>query len=272
MKVIAAINGTITSESMAFYALRYAQIQNLPLLLLHIENEKDDITDVNSSLDRISTLAASENIKIEFVVLQELNENVLKTFFSDISVDIIFCSARKHKSYISNSFSEALTKMNLDVDIAVVRIVKISHIKDLKNMMLCINQDKLSVKKFTFFSTLASAYSADGEIYSVSTMSKRQLSKVDMHEARSKLSTINFNLRHYIKLANFMPFSLHIKHDFSNNESNSILTHMTKSNTQLVVIGAKRLSISSFFIREMPIEKLMRESSVNIIAYYPKED
>jgi hypothetical protein len=272
MKVIAAINGTITSESMAFYALKYAQVQKLTLVLLHIENEKDDIDDVEASIERIRTLADSLEIQIEPIFLKGELQSVMQTFLSSIYADIIFCSTRKHKSLISNSFSEALTKMDLNVDIAIVRIVKISHIMDLSAMMLSINQDKLSVKKFTFFATLASAYEADGEIYSVSSMSKRELTKIDKHKAKNKLSMINFNLRHYIKLSYFMPFKLHIKHDFSSSEQKSILTHMAKSNAQLAVIGARRLSISSFFSKEIPIEKLMSESSINIIAYYPKED
>jgi hypothetical protein len=69
-----------------------------------------------------------------------------------------------------------------------------------------------------------------------------------------------------------MPFRVHIKHSFTNSEANSILTHIAKSDVQLAIIGAKRLSIKSFFSKEIPIEKLMREASVNTIAYYPKED
>ncbi len=68
-----------------------------------------------------------------------------------------------------------------------------------------------------------------------------------------------------------MPFTLYIKHDFTSNETQSILMEIAKSDVQLLVIGAKRLSVSSFFFKEMPIEKLMRDTSVNTIAYYTKE-
>lgn len=272
MKVIAAINGTITAESMAFYALKYAKVQNLTLVLLHIENLKDDLKDVQSSMDRVTTIAMSSDVVSERVILNGSVKKAIKEYLSDIFVDIIFCSTRKHKNYITDSFSLLLTKIDIEVDIAVVRIVNMDYIMDVKNLLLSINSDSLSVKKFTFFATLASAYKADSEIYSVSSMSKLQLSRVDIHSARERLGVINYNLRHYLKLAKFMPFSLYIKHDFTNSEAQSILSHMVKSNTHLVVIGAKRLSVKSFFQREMPIEKLMDESSVNIIAYYPKED
>jgi len=272
MKVVAAINGTITAEGMAFYALKYAQVQNLTLVLLHIKNEKDDFSDVELSMERITTMAISQNIQIERVILKGSIKKVIKEFLSNGFVDIVFCSTRKNKDFITDSFSLLLTKMNLRVDIAIVRIVKMINIMDFNRVMLSIKEDKLSVKKFTFFSTLVSAYKANGEIYSVSSMSRVELSRVNIHEARERLSLINYNLRHYIKLSNIMKFPLTIKHDFTNNEAESIFTHVVKSNAELVVIGAKRLSVTSFFKREMPIEKLMSEASVNTIAYYTKED
>lgn len=274
MKVIAAINGTIASEGMAFYALKYAEVQNFSLVLLHIENPHDDLVEVEASANRIIMLASAKHIQTEYVLLQGSPKEAIQTFISTTAmfIDIIFCSTRKRKKLISGSFSEALTKMNINADIAIVRIVKMSHIHDLESMMLCIKEDKLSVKKFTFFATLATAYKATGEIYSVSNINRWEFPTVDIETIKEKLSAINFNLRHYIKLAYMMVFTLHIKHDFTKDEARSILTHIIKSNTKLVIVGAKRLSIKSFFKKEVPIERLMRESSVNIIAFYPKED
>lgn len=272
MKVIAAINGTITAESMAFFALKYAQIQNLTLLLLHIENKKDDLNEVEASMDRITMLATSQNIQTERAILKGPIKKTIRVFLSNNFADIIFCSTRKEKNFITNSFSLLLTKLELNIDIAIVRIVTISNVMDVSNVILSIKKDRLSVKKFTFFSTLASAYGADGEIYSLTGMSKFELSKIGIHEVRERLSLINYNLRHYIKLSNIMNFTLSIKHDFTNNEAQKILSHIVKSKAQLVVVGAKRLTVTSFFKQEMPIETLMREASINTIAYYPYED
>lgn len=271
MKVIAAINGTITAESMAFYALKYARGQDFTLLLLHIKNEKDDLNEVNASIKRITTLALAQEVQTESMILEKSSKKAIRTFLSGISVDVIFCSTRKHKSLIRGSFSETLTKMGLEADIAIVRIVNINSTVDIDKMILSIKEDRLSVKKFAFFASLASSYEADAEIYSVSSMSRRTLSEVDMHEARVRLGQINYNLRHYIKLAYFMPFTLHIQHAFTEDEAESILAHIAKSGAQLVVIGARRLSVASLFNRQMPIEKLMSEACVNTIAYYPKE-
>ncbi len=271
MKVIAALNGTIVAESMALYALKYAKGQGLPLLLFHGKNEKDDLEDVKASMDRISTLALSQEVQTETVILENAFQRSVKTFLSEIDTDVIFCSTRKHKSPISGSFSEALTKMGLNADIAIVRIVNMSSIIDIDKIILSIKEDRLSVKKFTFFASMASSYQAEGEIYAVSVMSRSALATLDLHKARTRLGQINYNLRHYMKLSHFMPFTLRIEHGFSEDETKSILTHIAKSTAQLVIIGARRLSFTSVFSREMPIEKLMREASVNTIAYYPKE-
>jgi hypothetical protein len=271
MKVIASLNGSITSESTALYALKYAQAQNFTLVLFHIKNQKDDLENVTSSINRISTLAASENIQTETVILEEFDKSTIKEFLITNNTDTIFCSTRKHTKFIKDSFSELLIQMNLNIDIAVVRIVHINNIMDPGNIFLSIKEDRLSAKKFTFFSILASAYEAKGEIYSVTKISKFRLAKIDIHEIRKQLSAINDNLRHYIKLSNFMPFELYIKHDFSPDETQSILSEVAKSDVQLLIVGAKRLSVSSFFSKELPIERLMREASVNTIAYYTKE-
>ncbi|OHE03242.1 MAG: hypothetical protein A2513_04870 [Sulfurimonas sp. RIFOXYD12_FULL_33_39] len=272
MKVIAAINGTIISEGMAFYALKYAQVQNLTLVLLHIENKKDKLSDVESSIERIKTLGLSQNVQIESVILQGKIKKALNSFMHDTYVDVIFCAARRQKSYISDSFGEILTNMNLNTDIAIARILKINTVMDLSNITLCIRKDKLSVKKFTFFTTLALAYKASGDIYSVSGMSKIELSMIKMHQIRDRLALINYNLRHYLKLANLLKFPLRIKHDFTNDETNDILTYVAESNTHLLVMGGKKSSIESFFQREIPIERLLNEISVNTIVYYPKEN
>ena len=271
MRVIATINGTITAESMAFYALRYAKVQGGVLVLLHIKNEKDSLDEVHNSMDRIKTIALSYNVKVEHVILKGSMKRALKEYLKGSYTDIIFCSTRKKKTLFTNTFTQSLTKMNLGVDIAVVRIVDVNNIMDTQNLSLFIKDDRLSVKKFTFFSIFASAYMADAEIYSVSKMTRLQLSMVNIHSAREKLSEINYNLRHYIQLSKFMPFNLRIKHDFTYNGQKSILTHIAKSDSKLVIIGAKRLSVKSFFQSELPIEVLLRESSVNIIAYYPNE-
>ena len=270
MKVIAALNGSISSETTAFYALKYAKAQNFTLVLFHAKNKKDDIESVEASIERIKIIAGSEHVTSEMLILDIFERENIKETLHNLNIDTIFCSTRKEKRFISDSFSKMLIDMKLDADIAVVRVVDIANTTENGNIILSIKEDRLSVKKFTFFSTLASNGSK-GEIYSVTPISRFKLASLDIHSIRKRLQSINYNLRHYKKLSTFMPFTIHIKHDFTPNETKSILSEVAKNDVQLLIVGAKRLSsVTSYFSKEIPIEKLMRETSVNTIAYYTK--
>lgn len=153
MKVIAAINGSVISESMALYALKYAEIQNLSLVLLHVRNSKDPMERVESSVRRLSELAASKNVKTDFILLSPPLKRTLGLYLSTVHADILFCATRKENPFLRSSFSEQLLRMGLNTDIAVARIVKMTPILDLQKIALSIIEDRLSVKKFTFFTT-----------------------------------------------------------------------------------------------------------------------
>ena len=272
MKVIAAINGSLVSESSAFLALNYAKNQGIDLILLHVKNHKDDISEVQNSASRIKAAADDLQLNCETVILKGHIKEAIKEYLEPLHIDSFFCSTRMHKNFITNSFSEAILKMKLNTNIAVIRIVHSHQFKELSSILLPIKETKLSVYKFTFVSTLASTYKSNVHILSISTTSKNHLAKQTLSTLRERSAHINFQLRHYLNLARLMPFKLNIKHDFSTNESNSILKYMAAHDSQLVIIGAKRLSFFSLFKGEKPIERLMRETSTNLIAFYPKED
>lgn len=271
MKVLVAINGSVISESMVLYALRYAKQLGYALELFHFRNAKDDLKSVEKTFAHIQTLAEAQDLEFQTLLfdssLQELQAYVEKE-----NVDIIFCSTRREETLFENSFSQELVKLDLDVDLAIVRIVKLVDISALSSIMLSIRKERLSVRKFTFFATLASAYEVQGQIYSVTPLSKSKFARLDMHKTRQKLHAINHQLRHYLKLSSFMPFELIIKHDFSDDEVQSILYNIVKSESDLIVVGAKRLLKAPLFFGQRPLEKLMQETSVNVIAFYTKED
>ncbi len=271
MKVIAAINGSLIAEHTAFLALTYAKEQAIDLVLLHVKNHKDSLDAVKKSAEEIEQRSLTEGVACELVILSGHPSNAIKTYLSTIHTDTFFCTTRSKGSFLVNSFSEKLLKLKLDTDIAIVRIVKLHSFKTLDSILLPIRQSKLSVKKFAFLATLASAYQSNAQIYSLTMASRNALSKFDISTLRDRFGLINFELRHYVNLSRLMPFDLHIKHEFSHNEIDSIVSHIAKSDCQLVVIGAKRLSFMSLFKGEKPMEALFRQTSENLIAYYPKE-
>ena len=272
MKVLVAISGSVISESMALYALRYAKQLGYALELFHLSNAKDDLKSVEKSFAHIQTLAKAQDVEFQTLLFSSSLEDELSAYVQKESVDIIFCSTRREKKLFEDSFSHKLLKLALDVDLAIVRIVKLVDISTLSSMMLSIKQERLSVRKFTFFATLASSYEARGQIYSVTSLSTSKFARLDMHQTRQKLQATNHQLRHYLKLSSFMPFELIIKHDFSDDEIQSILYNMAKYENDLVVVGARRLLKAPLLFGQRPLERLMQETSVNVIAFYTKED
>lgn len=272
MKVVAAINGSLVSQSCAFLALQYAKKQGIDLVLLHVKNHKDNIEDVNKSIQSIKDSASELDVNTSDVLLKGHHGVAISAYFETIHVDTFFCSTRMKNSFITNSFSEHMLKLKLNTNVAVLRIVNTHQFKELHSILLPIKETKLSVHKFTFLATLASAYQSDAHIYSITTKSKQELSKFTLSSFRERLAQINFELRHYINLSRLMPFTLNIKHDFSTNENNSILKYVAEHDSQLIIIGAKRFTFFSLFKGEKPIEQLMRETSTNLLAFYPKED
>lgn len=272
MQVLAGINGTIAAESAAIYAMEYAKSQGYTLVLFHMPNAKDAHEDVASSMNRLETLASAQEVALEQIFFASGSLRELREYLTHNHVDIVFCATRKARSFINHSFGKKLLSLQTGLDVAVVRVVRVTEVRDVATMILSIKEDRLGVKKFTFFSMLASAFEADAQIYSISNVSKRKLASLSLGNVKEKLFQINHSLRHYLKLSAFMPYNLVIKHDFSEDEVESILYNIATTRTDLVVIGAKRLQWRWCFFKEAPLERLMRETSANLIALYTQEN
>jgi hypothetical protein len=69
MKVIAALNGLVSSDAAALYALRYAALFDSTLCLLHVLNSADRRDDVELSMAITEEAAVHYQVKTERVFL-----------------------------------------------------------------------------------------------------------------------------------------------------------------------------------------------------------
>lgn len=69
MKVIAAMNGLVSSDIAALYALRYAALFDYTLCLLHVLNPIDQLEEVELSLATAEEAARPYGVKIERIFL-----------------------------------------------------------------------------------------------------------------------------------------------------------------------------------------------------------
>jgi len=270
MKVIAAVNGQVSSEVAALYALRYAKLFGFTLTLLHVRNPTDSRYDVEESMASIEQTGGEYGVNVKRKFLNGDPVEAIRDFLTDSRADILFCSTRPSKHFFENTFSEKLAGIALPVDLAVIRVANIDMAYRVKTMVLPIRKDRLAVSKFAFFSSMIRAYDAAAEIYSITLVSRRRMAGLDVPVIKVLLSKINLRLAHYVKLSQLMNVSLRLRHAIAENEVDQILHHLSHYNFQLMIIDGERLTSFSRFFGNQPIERLFRYTPVNTIAYYAR--
>ncbi|HIJ90634.1 MAG: universal stress protein [Desulfobulbaceae bacterium] len=272
MKVIAAVNGLVTSDIAALYALRYAALFNYTLDLLHVLNPTDSREEVETSMATIEEAAAEYQIKTERVFLAGEPAPAIRAHLLETNTDILFCSTRMRKRFFEDSLSEKLTRVQLPADLAIVRVAHVDAAFLSENILLPIRGDRLSIKKFIFFSAMAKAFGAGAEIYSITTAGNRRMARLDIGSTKELFLKINDRLSHYAKNLKLMQIPLRIKHALAENEVDQILHHVAHHEFQLMIIGGRRQSPFARFFREDPMARLFRYTPVNTIAFYAREE
>jgi hypothetical protein len=270
MKVIAAINGQVTSEVSALYGLHYARLYQFPVTLLHVLNPNDSIEAVKKSMANIEQVAREFDVLTERVILEGRPAETVKGYLVENKTEILFCSTRfrLHKKRFNLSFSEKLTRMKLPADLAVVRVVHVHSTMSTERVVLPIKEDRISVEKFTFFASMIKTYNASGEIYSVTVTSRKMKARLDLRDTRRILQKIDDRLSHYVQLAKLMDVPLRLKHSITLNEVDQVLHHLSHTDFHLMIVGGERLSAYSSFTKPKPIERLLRSTPINTIAFY----
>jgi nucleotide-binding universal stress UspA family protein len=268
MKVILALNGSITSEASAIYAIRYCSLYDYELELVHIKNEKDSLAEVRKSMESVETIAAGAEVACERLIMHGSGIEPLIAYVRENRVDTIFCTTRAQKGFFDASFSDYLTRRPLPCDVAVVRIADLAAIKRVERIGMSIKNAKLSVEKFAFFSSMVRSFEAEGEIYSISVLSKKKRAAMGFIGMRERLEALDTRLYHYRQLAQLEGIKLRLKHAFAESETSQILHHSARAEYDLLIVGGRRLAKRSFLTAESPLERLMHHTCVNMIAYY----
>ena len=271
MKVIAALNGLVSSDVAALYALRYAALFDYTLCLLHVLNPADRRAEVEMSMAEAEAAAALYGVKTERVFLTGKPAEAIRKYLAAARTDTLFCSTRTHRRFFEDSLSEKLSRLSLPANLAVVRVAHVNAVFVTENILLPIREDRLSAAKFAFFSSLAKAFGAATEIYSIHPTSRRRLAAMDTHTTKMLFQKINTRLSHYANTMKLLDIPLTIKHALTGREIDQILHHAARHDFQLMIIGGRRFSPLSGLFRENPMERLFWHTPVNTIAYYARD-
>jgi len=266
MKVISLVNGSLTSHTTAVYALYYAKQLGVNLSFIYIK-DKEDIQDVENSIQDIQDLASSFGIENHFLTFDNLEQ--LKNYIETKDIDMIFCSTRQNRSIYDKSFIAQIIAKNIQVDICVAKIVKVGRAYNIDKIIMPIRDSKLSVKKFTVFSTFSLSYNSKSEIYSIDKISKIDFSKKTVEVIKQRFQEVIFNLRHYLRLGKMMNFKFAIKHDYAFVEGERIQEHIASHSYDLIIMGGHHNK--SLFTKH-PIDLLFDKPLVNTIYIIPFKD
>ncbi len=270
MHVVAAVDGQVTAEISALYALHFARVLKLSLVLLHVRNQKDNPDVVEAGMETLRETASEYGVVLDTVMLDGPPLAAVKNYLRENKVEIIFCGTGYYsrRRFRNPLFPDLLLAQKLPVDLAMVRVVHPHSTIHTKRVVLPIKGDRMSVEKFTFFASMAKAYKAGGEIYSVTVISKRKRAGLDFGETRKILQRIDNRLSHYRQLAAHMGIQLKCKHGVAENEIDRILQHLAHRDFHLMIIGGERLTTSFSLQQPRPIERLHCFTPVNTISFY----
>ncbi len=263
MRVISLINGSLSSESSSIYALHYAKRLGCKFSLVYIK-EKVYSTELEKSFENIKHSADFLQLDIELLVFEDLLE--FKDFIQFKDIDMLFCSSKQNHTIFDRSFAQSIIKMEMKVDLAVVKVVKLFRANSIESIILPIRGSKLSVKKFTLFYTFVLAYDAKGEIYSIDKLSKDKLGKIDSMQIKNRLKEVIFNLRHYFRVAILTSSKFNLKHDYAFGEGEQVKTHIAENRYDLAIVGAHH---EKKFLKNHPIDILFETPIINTIYFIP---
>lgn len=253
-------------ETSSTYALYYAKSLSLKLSLVHIQ-ENDKLAFIEKVYADIQRLAASLEVEVELILYDNFEE--FEQFIKDKNVDILFCSTKHKHSLFEESFAKRVIKLDMRVDLAIVKVVKFATANSVDKIIMPIRGHHLSVNKFTFFSSLVNAYYAKAEIFSVDEITKHQMASLDAKAMKVKLQDVLFHLRHYFRLADIMKLKFTMKHRYALSRQDEIQAHITKNSYDLAIVGGHRKK--NFFYHNF-IETLLEKPILNTIYFIPFND
>jgi len=266
MRVISLINGSLSSETTSIYALHYAKRLAYKVSLVYIK-EREYSKELDKSFENIKHSADFLEVETELLVFEDLEE--FKNFIESKDVDMLFCSSRHNHCILDGSFAQAIVKLDMRVDLAVVKIVKLFRANSVDSLILPIRGSKISIKKFTLFCTFAFAYNARAEIYSIDKISKNNLSKIHSLQIKRNLKELIFNLRHYFRIATLMDFKFNLKHDYTLAEGEQVKSHIAQHGYDLAIVGAHH---DKSFFGSHPIDVLFENPMINTIYFIPHKE
>lgn len=250
MRVVSLVNGSLLSEAASFYAIAYAKSVKLPLTLLFIDNGRESVERVESSISTLQEIANANEVEIEAAILEGGVLSQLQHYAKLYSIDTLFCATRKLSN--SHSFSDTIIKAGLETDIAVVKVKNVSQVRSFQRALLVSGQ-RINPHAYLLWLGLVMGNDATGKLY---------LQNSESAKNASTKSGLKYESAPFMQIANMLEQNVDVVQVLQPMSTERINNYLVENDFDLAVYTASDYS-------KKLLNEITDESSINSILFYP---
>ncbi|WP_019557277.1 hypothetical protein [Thiomicrorhabdus arctica] len=249
MRIVSLVNGSLLSEAASLYAITYAKSVQLPLTLLFIDNGLESIEHFRLSELSLKELAKAQDVDIEVIILAGDILDTLHHFAQLYAIDTLFCATRKQSS--SHSFSDKIVAARLEMDIAVVKVKNVSHVRSYHRVLFAAGSS-INVHAYMLWLGLLKDNEALGKLY---LQNNRSAFKT------TTTSGLKYEAEPFVQMAKMLHKSVEVVNTLQPVNPEAMNNYLIANNLDLVIYDAHAYS-------KRILNQVSDESSINSILYY----
>ncbi|WP_024850960.1 universal stress protein [Hydrogenovibrio kuenenii] len=250
MRVVSLVNGSLLSEAASFYAIAYAKSVKLPLSFLFIDNGKESLERLESSIATLQEIAEAHDVETEAVILEGGVLSQLQHYAKLYSIDTLFCATRKLSN--SHSFSDTIVKAGLETDIAVVKVKNVSQVRSYRRSLL-VSGVHINPHAYLLWLGLLIGNEASGKLYLQNSHSAKHA---------STKSGFKYESAPFMQIANMLNQDVDVVQVLQPMSTERINNYLVENDFDLAVYNASDYS-------KKLLDEVTDESSTNSILFYP---
>jgi hypothetical protein len=250
MRVVSLVNGSLLSEAASFYAIAYAKAIKLPLSFLFIDNGKESLEKLESSIATLEEIAEANGVKTEAVMLEGDVISQLQHYAKLYSIDTLFCATRKLSN--SHSFSDKIVRAGLETDIAVVKVKNVPQVRAYQRVLL-VSGERINPHAYLLWLGLVMGNEAKGKLYLQNSHSAQNA---------STKSGLKYESQPFMQIANMLNQEVDVVQVLQPISPERINNYLVENDYDLAAYTASDYS-------QKLLNQVSDDSSINSILFYP---
>ncbi len=274
-KILAAVNEHLNSEVSARYALLLAGKANARIYFCSIAEDglsSKEFQAAEQAVKRLSLRAQQMNVKADCVLeTGDPLEQIGKIVTSE-SIDIVFAATR-HEDVEKRFYARTVARkfsLGLSCSMALVRVVHLGHVQP-RTILVPLKAHINHIPERAYFTALmAGAFNSNIHLFHI-TKPLTRFFHGEIHltplEWESRLPT---DISRFIEYLNRYDVTLE-KKLVPGIAGSSITIEAAAKKHELIIMGASERSPMNSFIRGNPVERVLRETTCDLIILRPRQ-